>query len=700
MSESSQSAAPIFINPDGSPLQIFVEAGGVNNRPALVRKLRKAGANICIDPKNAQIILVDDDTDQGRHFIRDWGRDENKVVLKHLWVEKCRGAGKVLTSQDEWGDCLTVDDGLPISTEEEDGEHPTGNPLPTPRETPVSSAHGALMHSQTPIISHSRTSSADISIAQVTRAHSGTPQQGPGFGAQKRPQKIIMAHLGIPSPYPPQDGMVQIPSQILAGLMKNPQFGTALADAVSFHARQMPSQLPAYNPVASYFSSFNETEQINASQPQYITEGGTDLYNLAPSISRDVSPSTEYKSLKSKGKRREISSSPARNSYVPQTTSSFSRSPAVTTVSRIFTHKNGFELSFYVQVELHNRKDVVSTIKKNGGRITSDIASADYVILQARGTDFLQLRSAAMEVGAPAITANFVFDCAKQVQLLNHKLYLHDNPKKRGRKASEVEDDSDEANSEKEREKKRLSKNERQREYAKKKKEEAVGKESKKVESMQPGGSSPQRRLSSNAQLESLVNREHSPPSPPPPVTKEFRPGSSTYKYSEHERNAISAALHKKMPHHTIKSWKSFVGRDMADQIDNLRRRASIAHRKALSHQQALEKEAKSRESSVAASTTTHTDSLTEPNTAQPIITTEYTAVQEEDLMAIARFFAFSGGDEDGQDDAEIWGQLKAQATCKSEKTWEEFWNKHSLEATRRYEALLNAQPTTPADGR
>lgn len=79
---------------------------------------QKAGATVCADPKQAQVILVDSESIQGRLFIRDWGKDENKVVLEHSWVRKSIAAQRVLGETDQWGGCLTQDDGLPIVKEE------------------------------------------------------------------------------------------------------------------------------------------------------------------------------------------------------------------------------------------------------------------------------------------------------------------------------------------------------------------------------------------------------------------------------------------------------------------------------------------------------------------------------------------------------------------------------------------------------
>jgi hypothetical protein len=121
--------------------------------------LQKHDANICTDPKNAQIILVDASSWQGKEFIREWGQDQNKVVLSYAWVTASENAGRPLLADDDWGACLTKDDGLPIlkptgmSDDKEIGT--TYAPfvvavatelrlsqrslLPTPRETPVES---------------------------------------------------------------------------------------------------------------------------------------------------------------------------------------------------------------------------------------------------------------------------------------------------------------------------------------------------------------------------------------------------------------------------------------------------------------------------------------------------------------------------------------------------------------------------------
>ena len=128
----------IFVNGDGSPIKVFTEACGIKGRPKLMRTLRVSrchkgcyslisslnfctqnfGASLSCDPKSAQIILVDKETTDGKKFIRNWGQD--KIILHFAWAKKSIQEGKALLKDCNWGECLAVDDGLPIETEDTD----------------------------------------------------------------------------------------------------------------------------------------------------------------------------------------------------------------------------------------------------------------------------------------------------------------------------------------------------------------------------------------------------------------------------------------------------------------------------------------------------------------------------------------------------------------------------------------------------
>lgn len=67
-----------------------------------------------MDANQAQVILVDPNSTEGKHYIRDWGKDENKVVLDYSWVKSSVAAGRVLNEDNNWGGFMTTDDGLDI----------------------------------------------------------------------------------------------------------------------------------------------------------------------------------------------------------------------------------------------------------------------------------------------------------------------------------------------------------------------------------------------------------------------------------------------------------------------------------------------------------------------------------------------------------------------------------------------------------
>lgn len=124
----------LFVDSGGQPIPIFVDPGGILGRPQLVRTLQvraslaiammelitfqRHGASVCSDPKAARFLLVDADTRTGRQFIRDWGQDNTRRVLKSTWVKEAIKASRLLEESDGWGGCATYDDGLPIDEED------------------------------------------------------------------------------------------------------------------------------------------------------------------------------------------------------------------------------------------------------------------------------------------------------------------------------------------------------------------------------------------------------------------------------------------------------------------------------------------------------------------------------------------------------------------------------------------------------
>lgn len=80
------------------------------------------GAELSSDATNAQIMLVDPSSRQGRLFIDDWGQDSNRTVLNSTWVKKSIAAGRPLLDGDEWGDCWPHEEAFPPTNGEGDDD--------------------------------------------------------------------------------------------------------------------------------------------------------------------------------------------------------------------------------------------------------------------------------------------------------------------------------------------------------------------------------------------------------------------------------------------------------------------------------------------------------------------------------------------------------------------------------------------------
>ena len=159
----------------------------------------------------------------------------------------------------------------------------------------------------------------------------------------------------------------------------NPQaqptdFGSALIDALRMHNGQWPnSQLPQESPLQSNMYD-RQTVSQSSTQPNYPYPNISS--NLFP-VSNSQSTPTETPVRK---KRRSSNASNSDDSVplqdelktkiksesTPPVTKRLKVGPsAQSSEKKLFHSKSGKELSFFVQVEMHNRSAVVTTIKVN-----------------------------------------------------------------------------------------------------------------------------------------------------------------------------------------------------------------------------------------------------------------------------------------------------------------------------------------------
>ncbi|THH20018.1 hypothetical protein EW146_g1259 [Bondarzewia mesenterica] len=114
-----------------------------------------------------------------------------------------------------------------------------------------------------------------------------------------------------------------------------------------------------------------------------------------------------------------------------------SPSPMPRQEGSVFRSSSGGPILLYVQVDLRSRRDVVQSIKRNGGKITADISAAAYAVLNPRSATYRDLRDEALRRHTPVVQAAFVNDCISEGELMDPVEYAVDDssmPKRRGRK--------------------------------------------------------------------------------------------------------------------------------------------------------------------------------------------------------------------------------------------------------------------------
>ncbi|KAK0208068.1 hypothetical protein DFS33DRAFT_1410344 [Desarmillaria ectypa] len=710
---------------------IFVDpgAGGIIGRPKLLRLLRKLGASLCHDPGSAKYILVHPQSDTGRQFIRDWGTDAGKVVLNHQWVQQCSTAGKLLGADDNWGNCTTQDDGLPIgSTEEEDVK----SPLPTPRETPVdvrpstsksSSAKRApsktpipsqpqppASHaSPSPIVNDIQTSTSIVPPApsdpspNVPQVHQNTtPLPGASAGSATQTASFFPPLMMHPDMMQQFFHQMSVMNQMYQSNMiqqpipdhRHPLYG-ALADSFRNHFGQMSQ-------VQSSLPPNNVTHPLHSPAPQYECQQPENSASASLSRSNSVDSSIpngfssrQFSSSKGSARTGSPTISSAGPSQMPITASPAS--------SNIFTDPvTGESLNFFVEVNMGfstQRSVTTAQIKKHGGKLAHQKERADYCILSQKCKTFNTDLSEAVYYDVPAINASFVTDCVKAKRLLDHSDYLFDIPPKLQNKRKVHQ---------------KRHKQSSARAAVKEHIEESLNMSQKNKRTSPEGNGNPLKRRKiknespySQRTMESAAwNSNLRSPSPPPEHARVlFTEGKYRYTLDEREyvrsyaevlvkrdinitNIAIADRLFAKMPHHSMKSWREQIQKadGFRPDVEAIRKRVGIAQRLKRNQAPAAEQSFSVMESPPpAASTPPPPDtSLIKPGPPQRDLF-------EEDLNTVVNFFALDGADEDEDEPDVIWAKLTRKVTCQTAASWADFHCQHHAEIQQRYELLAES---------
>ncbi|KAG6912010.1 hypothetical protein DXG01_000258 [Tephrocybe rancida] len=558
-------------------------AAGIQGRPKMARKLKKAGAVICSDPKEANIIVVDASSDAGRQFIRDWGNDTDKVVLQHTWVGACFAASKALNQDDDWGGYTAVDDGLPIANETSGAtEDPVKSSLPTPRITPVEAPPPVPVQStpapfpETPrgqyIAPQNDISNVQARLytaeqqnvllqQQLTQAFMQMQQQQQTFSQGANPMSVFSYPPGPSGPSSPYFAM----QQGMGAYGMNQHFPHP-----NLNAPFPPSSTGVPNQSTDFPS--NVPPSVRRKSPVFARSTPTSY--TSGDQTRSISPANPSRSASSSS--QPVSQTPSR--------------PGVL-FSTLFRSSDGEGLAFLVQTDLVNRSETVSAIKKNGGKIATDSRTADYAVLYSQSKQFDILLRAAIAAGTPAVTATFVHDCVAKNELLKTMGYEFQptkgkSPARGGKRKRVVLEEDDDSTAE--------SANAKRSEQVLRERRDRLKPEDKVSPKKATKAASPSAK---SPQLDD-PSRPRSP-TPPPEHTRQRR-GPNHYIYSEQERDyakiylkvllqrehdmsntAIAKALCKKMDHHSLGSWKTFLTTDpFKTTVEGARKTAGIEFRK------------------------------------------------------------------------------------------------------------------------
>ncbi|KAJ6509479.1 hypothetical protein C8R47DRAFT_27300 [Mycena vitilis] len=688
LSHTAEGYIPQLFVENGTPIRIYVDPGSVVGRPKLIRTLKSAGASIASDPKTADFILVQSDAATGQHFVREWSTD--KKVLQAAWVSKSLSAGRLLKDSDQWGDCVAFEDPS-VSMVELDQ-----NSLPTPRITPVDGPSTSSNVYPAPHSPHFPQQPFGMSGPSFPNGNSFPDGHAFANNNNVPPLHQQPIHNQMP-PFPPPPGAQQsfppyyAPQQLPTGIAIDPNIYSLVVMDLMHQRGLLPpwgslpgmqnGMHPGYllpqgvNPMMNQ----NQAPQIHSQPPGLIPESHD--HALSPAASDRFSPSfSRRSSVDLKGKGKAVA-------YASRGSSSSSRPAADYSPHKIFTTDSGEPLTFYVAIEVNKRSDVLSHIKRNGGQISTR-TTADFAILSFRSKDFETLLETVLSLKGTPVKPAFVIDSVQQNMLLDPSQYKYELPpkvQKSGAPRSPAKTDA---------EKKQAVAARKAR--ARQAKKEAVVKEER---------NSP------------AVSRPHiSSPTPPPVHTRVLLHGDK-YRYPEVEddyvrsyaavlfdRNldmsyaTLAAKIHTKMPHHTEKGWNHRLTQTLRADIEEVKKRVGIAHRKEQHrHSQrstAEEPLAKRTKLSDNAEATQRAE-VTEDASRQTVDDDDV----EQDLSAVAHFFANGGdtepseGDEEqSEKDARVWRKLTDKTPCRTETSWEVFYNKHHSRVMELYDIIVDTQ--------
>ncbi|KAI0639493.1 hypothetical protein C8Q77DRAFT_1152470 [Trametes polyzona] len=399
---------------------------------------------------------------------------------------------------------------------------------------------------------------------------------------------------------------------------------------------------------------------------------------------------------------------------------------------KLFEHEDGEPIKFYVQIDIRPRTKIADAIKKNGGRLVPDIADADYVILGSQMTRTFEERlKQAKSYKKIAVRPQWVYKCVEQDDIVDVDDYVFEGiqiEKRRGRrpasgkrfvlygpnapspskeKESEFLQYHDEHMAESSDEEAPVKKAKSSTKKKPAPKEPSPKEQTEKETAEKPTSKAKAAAGSSKSQAKgkgaasqstetaaSVSSSKYWRASPPPPMrVVEYVTGRNMYTKDDIDYvdeylpilffrdpdmtvHAISEKLHQKMPHHTQKSWQSYISQAARrEKYEKIRRQAHIARRKAEASGQVPTEPA---------------EGNTSPPTKEATPTPTQAAAPPPPMVdrfgVLTRFFASGGAD--NLDDAEVWQTVHRQHPELSAQDWEAYWTAHGQDIVAAVQRL------------
>ncbi|EPT03860.1 hypothetical protein FOMPIDRAFT_1058236 [Fomitopsis schrenkii] len=671
--------AAIFLHASGQPLRIFVEPTELTFRPKLVRDLRSRGAVIAHYPTEAQVIIVDPESDAGKQFVEDWCLEPGKVVLHHDWVTRSIEEGRALLGHDDWGrmrlvtaqngHAAIINPGHPLPTPPPDNgghSHPPPNPgnaqlpagAPIPGQMPLQAnaipapAQNIPLDPKALAMAAQLLQNMDPAVLQNLLSQTPPAKPPPAASPAPGPSNHLAAYDG------PQ---VAAPGVAATDFMMTPS-STSISASIRRHSRSTPdppSSIPAKRrkslgdkPTSSASSRSKGKERADMHEPP------------AKHHHRSPSPEEEYQS---ESAEEEHAGSP--------------RQP-----DEIFIHDDGLPIAFWVQMETKQRGDLVQMIKassvRNKGRVVSDIVEADIAVLAQDFTskNFDHWNKIAIQNKKVAVQSRYIRQCVKDCALLDPDEFgVVAVSKPRGGRGR----------------------------------------------GRPPGAGNKRQEIPIAPPSPRAFRLSASPP--PPKRTEGYQGGKFLYTSEETEyfrryvpilvsrdpdvsNVFIGDKLHEKMPHHSARSWNSWLAskdsrtkflaqcRGKANQLRNGQLEKHRSH-KTTPHRH----RGKAHETPERHATSQHADKPVSAKKPAPAelqsvvegqVASQAEADNARDFDSITSFLANGGAD--NRTDEEVWQMLAKEHPARTAAGWLEFWLERGTAINEEVQRRM-AEDDTPA---